>query len=508
MSKDKHESILTAQIRNLLQRMFVRSPINDSLLDHATQFFQNQLSVRELKDQFAQKEVEAQAKLKASDKKAESTHQHKLANLEVDKANFAEQLENERIERLAHILQFCEEIFELTEGDTFEETNRKSAQVLGTIQLLSPVEGNNIASVNETHKPLYKAILTLRLFDHLLMDTALEDSYIASFLGDYEPGQYKDLRIIDPELFQEFRVDVKRAVLVSALIQDIGNYHPEAQNILVGPEGNLDPYRTLELEDRKHLLQINFRETLKYLTDGLGMASYLGNSKKERDKFVRVEQAKLVFMKGLLKKAIAPKEGIGNILKVPQIYTSIVLSTKSSYSYKLIPKVYQALNQNAERGNCSQRVVDALHQVTGMFPQGFGVTNIPLDAHGNSLERYEYAIVNQLYPKNPEEPNCRIATRQLNFISYGTDLVVKKSENLYFKESAQRLAKISKDRLEEILEKLYSNAQERAEQDLIPRCWNAKNFFSIKDNQKLWNRAKSAQVVSDKKAETKAKPSS
>lgn len=502
MSNMQHESKFTAQIRGLLQRMFVRSPLNDTLLDRAVIFYQNQLSVREIQDQFAQKQVEVQAKLNASEKKTVSSHEQKLAGLEVEKSNFDEQLESERIERLAHFLKLCDEILELTEGETFEETNRKSAQVLGTIQLLSPIEGNSVATINEAHKPLYKAVLTLRLFDRLLMDNILNDSYIERFIGDYEPEQYKDLRLIDPELFEAFKVDVKRAILTASLLQDIGNFHPEAQNILFGEEGKLDPYRTLDIEDRKNLLQINFRETLKYVSEGLGTATYLGNSKKERDEFVSVEKAKLAFMKSLLKKAVSPKEGIGNILKVPQIYTSIVLSTKKNYSYKLIPKVYQALNQNAERGSCSQRVVDALYQVTGMFPQGFGVTNIPLDAHGNSLERYEYAIVNQLYPNNPEEPHCRIATRQLTFISYGTDLIVKKSENLYFKESAQRLARISKERLEEIFEKLYSNSKERAEQDLIPRCWNAKNFFSVKDNQKLWNRAKPSIIVADKELDS------
>lgn len=480
--------MLTAQIRNLLQRMFITSPIKDTILDKALEFYQNQSMVRDIQDDFAQKQVETETKLSHSGKDKAGGYQQKLTGLENERTNFEEQLNNERIERLSHFLQLCDEIMDLTEGETFEETNRKSAQVLGTIQLLSPTEGNNIAEINEAHKPLYRGILTLRLFDQLLMENRMDDAYITSFLGEYGPEQYQSLRQLDEELYNEFRIDVKRAVLTASLIQDIGNYHPEAQEILRGADGKQSPYRMLEIEDRKKLLQINFRETLLYATEGLGIATYLGNSKKERDKFNQIEKSKLVFIKALLKKSISPKEGIGNLLKVPQIYTSIVLSTKSSYSYKLVPKVYQALNQNAERGNCSQRVVDALYKITGMFPQGFGVTNIPLDAHGNSLERYEYAIVNHLYPDNPEEPKCRIATRQLTFIGYGTDLVVRKSENLYFKESAQRLAKMNKERLLEILEKLVSNYQERAELDLVPRCWHAKDFFTVKENQKLWNK--------------------
>jgi len=488
MSKKIHESILTAQIRTLLQRMFERSPINDSLLDQAVEFFEGQAAVQDIHDQFAQQQEETKAKLETSVKKKQVTQEKLLANLNANKEKFAEQLALEKHGRLAHFHRICDEILDLTEGDTFEETNRKSSQVLGTIQLLSRTQGRDVAAINELHKPLYRAILTLRLFDRLLIDDNVQDSYVASFLGEYQGEQYQHLKEVNKASFEAFRVDVKRAVLGASLLQDIGNYHPDAQAILKGKENNLDPYRTLEIEERKNLLQINYRETVRYLIEGLGVARYQGNLKEERDHFNKVEKAKLIFIKSLLKKAIVPKESIGNILKVPQIYTSIVLSTKSSYNYKLIPRVFHALEQNAERGNCSSRVVAALYQITGMFPQGYGVTNLPLDAHGQSLQRYEYAIVNQLYPENPEEPCCRIATRQLAFISYGSDLVVRKSENLYFKGSAKRLARMSKERLLEILEKLVSNYTERAELDLIPRCWHPKDFFTIKENQKLWNK--------------------
>lgn len=80
----------------------------------------------------------------------------------------------------------------------------------------------------------------------------MDDSYIASFVGKYSPKQYQRLRTIDGDLFEAFRVDVKRAVLMASIIQDIGNFHPEAQLILNGESGNLDPYRTLELDDRKN----------------------------------------------------------------------------------------------------------------------------------------------------------------------------------------------------------------------------------------------------------------
>jgi hypothetical protein len=114
---------------------------------------------------------------------------------------------------------------------------------------------------------------------------------------------------------------------------------------------------------------------------------------------------------------------------------------------------------------------------------------MPSGEFGENGECYEYGIVNGLYPKHPEQPTCRIATRKLTFIGYGQNTVVKKTSNLYFTQTAKKLASLSKERLNEILELLSSNSTERKESDLLPRCWQANEFFSIKANQNLWNKS-------------------
>jgi hypothetical protein len=133
-------------------------------------------------------------------------------------------------------------------------------------------------------------------------------------------------------------------------------------------------------------------------------------------------------------------------------------------------------------------VVDALYKITGMFPQGYGVTYIPVDEYGDILDRYEYGIVNQLYPPDGQHAMCRMATRHLAFIGYGQNVLVKPDKNLYFPETAKQLSSMSKERLNEILESLASNYQERQKLDLLPRYWHANEFFSAKTNQNLWNK--------------------
>jgi len=484
-NKIQSDSHSTTQVKNLLKKIYGKSILKDSLLERAIDFYDIQ--------PFNEKNLDALKKrtLELETQKSDEKVQRQLDKIEREYRDLKQDLKFESNERYKYLANISREVITLSEGSTFEESNRKSAQFLGCIQLLSPTEGKNIAEVNECHKPLYKAILCLRLLDKLCYEktTIIEDLHIKKWLSSKFSDQYKTLQQIDKEAYQAFIDNVKMPLVMAALLQDIGHFHQDAQQIVKGVDGTLDPYRMLPIEDRKALLQINYRETIKFLSEGIGAPTYVGNSKTDRDKFNLAEHQKLLFIKSLLKNAIAPKQGIGNLLKVPQIYTSIILSTKASYNFKLLPKVYQALNQNAERGTCSQLVVDGLRAITGDYPQGFGITYIPTDSDGKKGEQYEYAIVNSLYPINIQHPHCRTATRNLSFVSHGQDIILPIEANLHNTHTAKLFASISKDRLNEILTLLSSNYHERKKLDLLPRCWHPDDFYSMKDHQNLWNKS-------------------
>lgn len=443
----RHQTHYTRQVQVLLDKIYGRSILQDSILEKAIHYYNDSSFV-------------------TTD---ESLNEE---NLKLDKL--------ERIKRYQHLLNICLEIIELTEGESFEDSNRKSAKLLGTIQLLSPTDGSKRAANNEFCKTLYKSVLSLRLLDRLLLDIQITDSYITDTLAEFPDCSFAEF-----DLDAQCRVTekIKVPLLMAGLLQDIGSYHSEAQEIIMGADSKKDPYRILSAHERKKLLTLNFNQTLKYITNGLSIPLYSGNSKEERDQFIIDEQLKFQFLQQLIKSSFKPKNTVGNLLKVPQIYTSIILSTKDSYDYKLLPRVYQVLNKNAELGACSQRVVDALYQITGIFPQGYGVIYMPQD-----VGCYEYAIVNRLYPTLPEEPLCRIVTKNLTFIGYGHNIKIKKSRNLYFPEMAKKISLLTKERLNEILELLVSNSKERQKLDLLPRCWHTKEYFSAKNNQKLWNK--------------------
>lgn len=467
--KHTQDTNFTTSVKTLSRHIYGK---NNSMLEEATAYF--------IQKNTFQLESIALEKSKKQTVKAENNlvkYNKELAKMEL-----------EREERRVKLDDLCHDILALCEGDNYQEDNRKSSQLLATIQLLIPQDAGKIAHSNALNKPLYKAVLCLRILDRLCIDNKIHDTYIKERLADIPLDRYQRFSVIDPVGYKKFVDEVKIPLIKAALLQDIGNNHPSAQLILKGQDGTENPYRLLCLEERKKLLQIDYSETINYLIEGIGVAKYSGDLKAEQKTFNEAEKRKLIFIKALLKGSINPKKGIGNLLKVPQLYTSMVLSTKENYNYSLLPKVYQVLYKNVERGVCHREVVDVMYKITGAFPLGYGVTFITENQQGEKQYGYEYAIVKSLYPENPEEPNCRTATRNLTFISFGQDLVISQSRNLYFPLAAKKLNKVSKERLNEILELLSSNYTERKALDIIPRCWFANEYFSEKNHQKLWSK--------------------
>ena len=201
----QHQTHYTQQTQVLLRKIYGRSKLKDSMLERAIHYF---------------------------------NHQSFVATNEAVSESHLELEELERIERSHHLLNICREIIDLTEGDSFEDSNRKSAQLLGTIQLISPTEGNKVTAHNENCKSLYKAVLSLRLLDRLLLDIEIPDTHIANTLAEFPEQPYAQF---DLDAQRRVIKQIKIPLLMAMLLQDIGMYHSEAQSILIGADSTKAP---------------------------------------------------------------------------------------------------------------------------------------------------------------------------------------------------------------------------------------------------------------------------
>ena len=394
--------------------------------------------------------------------------------------NSSEKLEEERLARLERLDAVSTKIIELCEGDNWQETQQLSAKLLGTLMLLTRGPEGSFAKVHMRFKPLYKAVLTLRLVDRLLEHDTIAHKYLSKYreaASRFRGNRYwRD----------KWKIELGRPLITSALLQDIGLQSPAAQTILKGENGDLDEFRLLDESQRKDLLKLNYHFTLRYLSDGLGQPNYVGNNKEERDRFNKTHKDASEFLLSLVKDAFVSKSGLGEIVKIPQIYVSIVLSTKSDYSRMSLPKGYMLIEQLAKKGGLNKQLAQDFVELVGYFPQGFGITYIPVNEKGQEKDQYECAIVIGLNPKNPAEPLCKVVTRNQKYITSGAQEIIPKGRNLYFPANRKKLMRVGQDRLGEIMSQLSSNFTPDAIDDLVPSFWEPYDFFGFKKHQNLW----------------------
>jgi len=478
------ESSYTKSVSNLVKDVESRTILQDSIFEQAQLYFESSDSAEGenlyLDQQKEVKSLEDSLLTADTENKAAIAKKLSLALRTLKKEHPNE--EAKRIDRLRKVFEVCSKLLVLSEAENWQKTQVNSAKLLGTLQLLSPGEGANRPIQNQRLKPIYRGVLAIRLLDKLLNDGHINTQYIKK---RYQADRRYPEKVGNLTLFQR---EVAMPVIMSALFQDIGALHPKAQLILKGEDGKLDEFRLLEKEERMSLLRINHEQTLNFITFGLGVDRYVGNSKEERSEFEKTESLRLNFVRTLLISALKPKLGLGNLIKAPQIYASIIFSSKQNHNFFDLPKAMLIVAKAAEREAISKLVADSLLSIVGHFPQGYGITYIPKDNDKKTADSYEYAIVTGLNPEDPFVPTCRVATRNLTFIASGQVISIDKKSNLYFATTKKRLEKINPARLQEILSKLASNFEERKELEILPSYWNPYSFFGYKKLQNLWKK--------------------
>jgi hypothetical protein len=386
-----------------------------------------------------------------------------------------------RIKRLNHAIDVCLDILSLSEGENFEETQLKSARFLTTLVLFSPEKSKKLAELHHILKPAYKAVLSIRVLDKLVGDKMVKNPYI---LKNYDAEKRYEPDATD---FESYTQAVILPVMIAAIFQDVGLQHPALNELLEGIEGDKDRFRFLEKHERKEMLALNYQYTIDYLKNGLGCQEAGAVTEPEIAEYDEAEQKRLKFQLGLVIDANSSKRGTSEIIKIPQIYASVIFSTKRDYQRKNLATASTLISQLAIKKVISPQVSDAFISIVGQFPLGFGITYIAQNMNGGELDFYEYAIVTMLNPTKIDEPICRLVTKNLMFLPHGKTSVVKKEHHLHFQVARKKLVKIDAKRLAEVLQNLSYNSNIEENRQLVPYYWEPHIYFCVQGNQNLWN---------------------
>ena len=234
---------------------------------------------------------------------------------------------------------------------------------------------------------------------------------------------------------------------------------------------------------RVPLLIMNHEQTVEFITEGIGNARYVGQTEEHKAKFIQQDNNRLKLTLGLLNGAIKPGLDIGNIIKVPQIYTSLILSTKPCFNFDDLPKAATVIRQTGNKGAISQKAVECFVAITGHFPQGFGIVFI--NKGEQITANYQYAIVNAINPASPHTPKCRVIKNLHEFAV--KEILISKDRNMYYKDTRSKMGELDKKELEKIRQQIMEKFEQVHTTDLLPSHWDSHNYFCIKQQQKLWD---------------------
>jgi hypothetical protein len=386
-----------------------------------------------------------------------------------------------RIQRLDDAMTVCLDILSLSEGEDFDETQLKSAKFLTTLVLFSPENSKKLAELHHRLKPAYKAVLSVRLLDKLVNDGLVKNTYMMkSYDAEkrYEPDEFN---------YESYKQAVILPIMLAAIFQDVGLQHPALTELLEGNEGEKDRFRLLEKQEREEMLALNYQYTIDYLKNGLGCQQAGAEKEHEIAAFNKIEQKRLKFQLSLVLDANSSKRGTSEIIKIPQIYASVIFSTKRDYQRKNLPTASILITQLAIKKILSPKLADVFVSIVGRFPLGFGIAYIAQDTSGNELGFYEYAIVTGLNPPLIEQPICRLVTKNLMFLPHGKTDTIKRNRNLNFQIARKKLIKIDSKRLAEIMENLSHNYKIGESKPIIPYYWEPHEYFCVRGIQNLWS---------------------
>lgn len=479
----KFNSNYTIALDSLVKSLTGKVRGKTSIFQEAEEFFQNQpLDIKKLNDLAAdieQLKIELKAtpifKFKPKEKVLE------LEKLETALKKEKQNQNQARLNRLNNAIGWCLRLLALTEGSDFEETQLKSSKFLATILLFSPGEGKRLSELHYQLTPAYKAVLSLRLLDKLVLGGVVKNKYIQtnySAESRYELEAPNKLGLTQSVLLP---------VIFTAIFQEIGAMHPKVSYFLGGDHGEKDRFRTLDTLERDKIKKLIYEYTQDYLQNGLGVQRGIVNSAEEKKQFVDAEEQRLKFQLSLVKEASVHTFGTSEIIRIPQLYSSIVLSTKRTFSRQSLPNASVLISKLASKNKISSQAAKAFVSIVGKFPLGYGIVYIPRDMRGIELSHYEYAIVTSLNPSKLDEPNCRLVTRNLLYSEYGKTETIERSRNLHYAFARKKLDRVDPAKLLQIRQKLTHQFDPDNAEELIPSYWEANHFFFNEGYQKLWN---------------------
>lgn len=339
---------------------------------------------------------------------------------------------NEQQQRAELLDSICLQLVESLSG------LRAFNRFIGSLVLAAPsANAKNRCLRNENSKPLCVAALAMIFFDQLRRGGNLQCKQLQQECEkilnpencdkDYsltaeKADDSKNVRaqtngeVIDEDRKKQYQAAILIPLVRAALIQNIGSYSPQADAL----RGE-DRYQLLTSQTRKDYLACIYKQSMLFLSDAC-----LWDEKN-------IEQTNsLVFTHKILAQLQTSCDPLGDILRLPMVVSSILLSSKPNFHYQQMPATCDILQRGAQQKDYTAEYALNMQKLIGRFPIGCGIYFIQQE--NGEIEK---GIVSSLLPFDIDEPITKqITRRQLHFVCNG-ELIVQKESNLFFAQTRE-----------------------------------------------------------------------
>lgn len=324
--------------------------------------------------------------------------------------------------------QLADNIIDMLESRTL------FSQFLGTIALSTPLPEEKIRCVrNEKFKPIYTAALVVALFDQIRSKHSFKNPYLKKQLDtlfDQNSPEYmlhdeENSRGLPENIKLKYRQEVLKPITKAALIYSVGSYAPEVESIFDG-----DRYRLLDAEQRQALIDSTHQKSLDYLKVGIGLPLKRYSDPAKQKDFVTQETEKLRFMLMMLNSHFNGNHELDDLLRIPMVYSSFIVSTKPGSDYRLIYKAYDIIEDGIRDKIYDEPFARQFLSMVGQFPVGSGIYFI-----SKETEHIEKAIVSSLFPEKVDTPVCKQITRNQNQSLSQFEVVITSTTNIYYQQT-------------------------------------------------------------------------
>ncbi|NQZ84569.1 MAG: hypothetical protein HRU03_02525 [Nanoarchaeales archaeon] len=418
-----------------------------------------QYRVKESNIQNNLKEIEELESTKEKIKKLESKKKDSTKSKE-ERISIGKKIKSEEIEekRLETRITYNKELpFKILDNVSYQISNQIDStldleKILCITLAMHPrKDDENQPALSEERKPAYFSTLLCAMIRFKNEKSRFKNEYMNKVYQRYNENQDSDIK--DKKLDDLIKTDIYAPIIKAAYTYFISMQYRNTKELkkkldinlieMKKSKGNkikIEELKKKNNELRKELINESKINAIKFLTESKDVTTHKFNHQEEKRIFEKEEKEKNKFTLSILKSMYSQKGEMGDLIKVVQRYTNLILPKEPLNPEDSPLRAYDNLlissktNKRDKDGNKLDEMllhpgyVNQLLNMMGAYPIGIGLY---VDIGEGILDK---VVPTKLFPKNPFQPVGKKLTKQFLNVLPSDYVIVSEKNNIFSKK--------------------------------------------------------------------------